>query len=139
MSAQSAVIIVQSKGPNILIRVLWFLFIGWYVGMIVSGIAWFLNAIIIGLPLGLYLIDRLPTIITLRPQNQQWRLEGNVLVQGKPQRPFLFRALYFIFIGWWLSGIWMLLAYVAVLTVLGLPRAFWMYGRIAAVTTAYRS
>lgn len=132
-------IIVQPRGPNLLIRVLWFLFIGWWLGGLVSIVAWLLNLTIIGLPLGLWIINRLPTVITLRPQEQEWRLEGGVLRQGKQQRPFWARALYFIFIGWWLSGLWMALAYGLLISIIGSPLSFWMHERIGAVTTLYRS
>jgi len=51
----------------------------------------------------------------------------------------LIRVIYFILIGWWLSGLWMALAYLLLLTIVFLPVSFWMYGRIGAVTTLYRS
>ncbi|MHB1131637.1 MAG: YccF domain-containing protein [Chloroflexota bacterium] len=134
-----APVTVEGRGPNILLRLLWFVLVGWWLGLLVSGLAWVLNLTIIGLPLGLMLINRLPVIVTLRPQEQSWRLEGNVLVKGQQQYPFLVRALWFFFIGDWLSGVWLLVAYAALLTVVLIPLAFWMYGRIGAVTTLYRS
>jgi uncharacterized membrane protein YccF (DUF307 family) len=131
---------VHASGPNILIRVLWFVFVGWWLGGLVSAVAWLLVVVVIGLPLGLWIINRLPTLITLRPQEQTWRLDADgILRRGKQQHDFLLRAVYFILIGWWLSGLWMGLAYLAVLTLIGLPIAFWMYGRVGAVTTLYRS
>ena len=133
----SAPVVVQQASPNILIRFLYFVFIGWWLGLLVSAFAWLVNLTVIGLPLGLYLINRLPTIMTLRAQNQ-WRLEGNVLIQGAKQRPFILRAIYFFIVGWWFSGIWMGVAYLCIFTVIGLPLAFWMYGRIGAVTTLRR-
>ena len=103
-------------------------------------IAWFLVVIIIGLPIGLWLINRLPTIITLRPQEQQWHVdEQGALRQGQDQHPFLLRAVYFVLIGWWLSGLWLAAAYALLVIIIGLPISFWMYGRIGAVTTLYRS
>ena len=136
---QSPVVIVPASGPNVIIRLIWFLVIGWWLGALVSAVAWVLNVTIIFLPLGLWLINRLPTVITLRPQNRQWQLAGGVLQQGQQQRAFLLRALWFVVIGWWFSGVWMLLAYLFLLTVIGLLVAFWMYGRVGAVTTLYRS
>jgi uncharacterized membrane protein YccF (DUF307 family) len=131
---------VHASGPNILIRVLWFVFVGWWLGGLVSAVAWLLVVVVIGLPLGLWIINRLPTLITLRPQEQTWRLDADgILRRGKQQHDFLLRAVYFVLIGWWLSGLWMGLAYLAVLTLIGLPIAFWMYGRVGAVTTLYRS
>jgi uncharacterized membrane protein YccF (DUF307 family) len=137
--SSEAVIVVQDPGPNIFLRILWFLFIGWWLGGIVATLAWLLNVTIIGLPLGLFLINRLPTVITLRPQENTWRLENNVLSRNKPQLGILLRAIYFLLVGWWFSGVWMVVAYFAVLSILLLPLAFWMYGRIGAVTTLYRS
>lgn len=132
-------VLVEPPAPNLLIRVLWFVLIGWWLGGIVSGVAWFLNATVIGLPLGLWIINRLPTLITLRPQEQGWRIEDGMARRGVTQRPFLLRAVYFVLVGWWFSGLWMIAAYVALLSIVGLPLAFWMYGRIGAVTTLFRS
>ena len=132
-------VVVEAPPPNLLIRVMWFVLVGWWVGGIVSGIAWFLNATVIGLPLGLWLINRLPTLITLRPQEQTWTLDAGVVRRSKAQRPFLLRAVWFLLVGWWLSGLWMAVAYLALLSVVGLPLAFWMYGRVGAVTTLSRS
>ena len=139
MADQSLPYRVEASGPNLLLRVIYFVLIGWWLGALGSAVAWFLVAIVIGLPVGLWLINRLPTLITLRPQEQAWRLEDGVLRQGKAQHPFLLRAIYFLLIGWWLSGVWMALAYALLLTILLLPVSFWMYGRIGAVTTLYRS
>jgi uncharacterized membrane protein YccF (DUF307 family) len=101
-------VVIQSAGTGCLVRGLWFLFIGWWLGGIVSFVAWLLILTIVGLPLGLRLINRLPSVITLRPQEQTWHVDeqGN-LRQGQEQRPFLLRALYFVAIGRWLSGVWM--------------------------------
>lgn len=137
MSAQP--VVIQGGGPNMIVRLLWFVLVGWWLGAIVAGLAWFLNVTIIGLPLGLYLINRLPAVITLRSQESSYQLDGSVLTRGKGQHGFLIRALYFVLVGWWLSGLWMSAAYFLVVTIIGLPFAFWMFGRVGAVTTLYRS
>jgi uncharacterized membrane protein YccF (DUF307 family) len=131
--------VIEGEAPNLLLRIVWFVFIGWWLCAVVSAVAWFLNATIIGLPFGLWLINRLPTFATLRPQEQRWRIEGNVIVSDTKQRPFLIRVIYFLLIGWWLSGIWMAVAYALLISIIGFPLAFWMYGRIGAVTTLFRS
>ncbi len=131
--------VAPSRGPSLVMRVIYFILIGWWFGGIVSTIAWILVVTVLFLPIGLWLINRLPTIITLRPQGQSWHLEGEVLRQGSEQRSFLLRALYFIFIGWWFSGVWMAVAYLALVTIVGIPLSFWMYGRVGAVTTLFRS
>ena len=119
--------------------------IGWWLGAIVCVLGWILTVVIIGMPLGLRLLNRLPSVLTLRPQEQSWHLEEGVLRSGKRQRPFLIRAIYFVLIGWWFSAGWIVLAYflasvVAIVTIgLSLILAFWMFGKIGAVTTLYRS
>jgi uncharacterized membrane protein YccF (DUF307 family) len=131
--------VIERKAPNLILRVIWFIVVGWWLGGVLSAVAWFLNATIIGLPVGLWIINRLPTFITLRPQEQDLMVDGGVISYGKAQRPFILRALYFLLIGWWLSAIWMATAYILVVSIIGIPFAFWMYGRVGAVTTLFRS
>src|SRR5215213_10551455 len=131
--------IVEVEPPNLVLRVIWFLLVGWWLTGILSVVAWALNATIIGLPPGLWIINRLPVAATLRPTSSQYRLEDGGLRSGVEQHPLALRAIYFVLIGWWFSGLWMVAAYALLLTIVGMPAAFWMYGRIGAVTTLYRT
>lgn len=97
---------------------------------------------IIGLPLGLILLNRLPQMMTLRPNPANAQMvvlsNGQVVVgQGRPQQAFIIRAIYFILVGWWLSGIWLATAWaIAGFSFgLGLPISFWMFNRVPAITT----
>jgi uncharacterized membrane protein YccF (DUF307 family) len=130
---------VEVEPPNLILRVVWFLLVGWWLTGVLSVVAWALNATIIGLPLGLWVINRLPVAATLRPSSSHYRVDDGRLRPGVAQHPFLLRAIYFVLIGWWLSGLWMVVAYGLLLTIIGMPAAFWMYGRIGAVTTLYRT
>lgn len=130
---------VAVRPPNLILRVIWFVLIGWWLTGILSAAAWALNATIIGLPLGLWIINRLPFVATLRPVESFYRIEDGHVVSGVAQVPFLVRAIYFLLIGWWLSGLWMAVAYALLISVIGLPIAFWMYGRIGQVTTLFRT
>jgi uncharacterized membrane protein YccF (DUF307 family) len=135
----------SQAGPGLLVRVLWFIFIGWWLGLIWALLAWFFNLTIIGLPLGLAMINNIPQIMTLRPARVYTVLEtrnGEQVIRQRPleQHPFLLRALYFLVIGFWLSLVWMLLAWLISLVTLGLafPLSFWMFNRVPAVTTLAR-
>jgi uncharacterized membrane protein YccF (DUF307 family) len=130
---------VAVSPPNLLFRVIWFILVGWWLTGILSAAAWALNATVIGLPLGLWIINRLPLVATLRPIESTYRIEHGVAVPATRQYPFLIRALYFLLVGWWFSGLWMAAAYILLLTIVGMPAAFWMYGRIGAVTTLFRT
>jgi uncharacterized membrane protein YccF (DUF307 family) len=130
---------VDVDPPNLILRVIWFVLVGWWLAGILSVAAWALNATIIGLPLGLWVINRLPLAATLRPVSSRYRVGDGALRPAVTQYPFVLRAIYFLLVGWWLSGLWMVVAYALLLTIVGMPAAFWMYGRIGAVTTLYRT
>ena len=145
MSNQSYPVSVPNPGPGCLVRGLYFIFVGIWLGLLWVLAAWFFNLTIIGLPLGLAMINRLPQVMTLRPVRVQTTVEVR---DGVPvyhqsslkQPPFLLRALYFIVIGFWFSLLWSLLAWlIAGVTLgLGLPLAFWMFDRVPCVTTLAR-
>ena len=54
------------------------------------------------------------------------------------QTSFLVRALYFIFLGWWLSLFWMIGSYLLMLTVIGIPLGLMMVNRLPYVFTLPR-
>jgi uncharacterized membrane protein YccF (DUF307 family) len=49
--------------------------------------------------------------------------------------PFLIRAIWFVFVGWWLAGVVSAGAWLIGLTVIGLPLTFWIFNRIPTVLT----
>jgi uncharacterized membrane protein YccF (DUF307 family) len=127
---------VQRGERSIVVRALWFIFIGWWLGQLAIFAAWFWNLLVVTLPLGLFILNRLPQIITLRPATMN--LEGTVL-KDQQQRPLVLRALYFVLVGWWFSFAWLEAAYIAAASVVLLPIAFWMFAKSAAVTTLRRT
>jgi uncharacterized membrane protein YccF (DUF307 family) len=48
---------------------------------------------------------------------------------------FLVRAVWYIFIGWWLSALAIMLGWFLAVTVVGLPLAFMLFNRIPAIMT----
>jgi uncharacterized membrane protein YccF (DUF307 family) len=134
---------VGRHGPGCLIQVIWFIFVGWWLGAWATVIAWLLNITIIGLPLGLLIINNLPILIALIPEKRQQVLVQSgsrtvVMDRSLPQHNFILRALYFLLIGWWWSAVWMLLAYVLCLTILLMPVGFWMFSLAPLMTTLKR-
>ena len=132
------------RGPNLLIRLVWWLFIGWWASGIVVGIAWVALVTLIGIPLGIYLINRLPTVLTLRPRTHTWSLgtdeTGATVVQdrGRPQVAWPIRGIWFVLVGWWASAIWMGVAWLIQLTVIGLPISLLMFNRTPFIASLYR-
>jgi len=63
---------------------------------------------------------------------------GSIPVAARNQRPFLVRAIYFLLIGWWFSAVWLVLAWLLAVTIIGLPAAQWMFFRVNAILTLQR-
>jgi uncharacterized membrane protein YccF (DUF307 family) len=134
---------VQSQQFPFILRALWFIFIGWHVTLWWILIAWFLNLTIIGLPLGLWMLNRVPLVLTLRSArgyNVATNSGGEVEwhYENVPQRSFIVRAIYFLLIGWWFSLVYSLLAWLLCVTIIGLPVGVWMFNRLPQVTTLMR-
>jgi uncharacterized membrane protein YccF (DUF307 family) len=127
-----------------LIRVLWFFLIGWHVTLWWVLAAWFLNITIIGLPVGLWMLNRVPLVLTLRTQRgytvTQVNADGSARsrYRSTPQISWLLRFLYFVLIGWWFSLIWSLLGWLLCVTIIGLPLGVLMLNRLPNVTTLMR-
>ena len=141
--APSITVNINQQPPSFLLRVVWYIFIGWWLGGWWLAFGYLCCLTGIGIPLGLVVLNRLPRVLTLRPVNQQTSVTvngGNVTVNvgGVQQTSFLVRFVYFICLGWWLGGIWASIGYGLCLTVLGLPLGLMMLNRLPAVLTLYK-
>ena len=140
-AAGQVIVQVVDRSPGLLIRAVWFVFVGWWLGQFALLAAWVLNVLIITLPLGLYILNRLPQVFTLRSSSQNWKVEasgagGTVIRSVEPeQRDFWLRAVFFVLVGWWFSLLWLEIAWLAGITLILLPLSFWMFSKSAAVTT----
>ncbi|MDP2666217.1 MAG: SHOCT domain-containing protein [Candidatus Diapherotrites archaeon] len=45
------------------------------------------------------------------------------------------RVIWFILIGWWVALLWVILALIACLTIIGLPVGLWMFGKTWKIAT----
>jgi uncharacterized membrane protein YccF (DUF307 family) len=136
-------VLVIPENPGCLVQILWFALVGWWLGELWIAVAWLLNVSIIGLPVGLAMLNALPQVIALRGQRsavEVREIHGHVMAREThvPQRNFLLRAVYFLLVGWWLSALWMEVAYALCLSIVGLPVGFWMFDRVPALLTLRR-
>lgn len=138
VSVNQPIVYEQTSRPGCLLQVLYFAFIGWWFGLLWVTIAWLLNVSIIGLPLGAVMLNNVPQVIALRGRRMV-QVDATGRVSDVPQLPFIIRALYFVLIGWWLSGTWLIVAYVLCLTIIGLPLGFLMFDVTPMVTTLRRA
>jgi uncharacterized membrane protein YccF (DUF307 family) len=136
--------VVTRKNPGCLVQILWFAFVGWWMGQIWMVVAWLLMLTLVGIPFGIAMLNMLPKVIALREPTERTRIQvradGSLVWREieSQQINIVLRALYFLLIGWWLSALWMETAYVICLSVIGLPVGFWMFDRVPALLSLKR-
>lgn len=131
------------EGPGLLVRAVWFVVIGWWATGVISAIAWACLASLILLPVGIWLINRIPTVLTLRPRTRDvWVASGpggsSVVCAPIRQTSWPVRGLWFILVGWWASALVMAVGYALVLLVITLPLGVMLYNRVPFVASLYR-
>ena len=136
-------IVIIKQNPGCLVQILWFALVGWWLGEAWMAVAWFLTLTVVGAPLAVAMLNALPQVIALRGKETAVEVSrvGNLEYTEKtrvPQRNIFLRAAYFILIGWWLSALWMEVAYAICLTIIGLPVGFWMFDKVPALVSLRR-
>lgn len=136
--------ITTNQNPGCLVQILWFAFVGWWLGQAWMIAAWVCMVTIFGIPLGVWMLDRIPKVIALREPSSVVRIttrpDGSIRKEPVKFRQvnIVLRALYFLLIGWWLTALWLELAYAISMTVIGLPIGFWMFDLTPALLTLKR-
>ena len=134
---------VEKPEANLVVRALWFFFVGWWLSGLATLLATLLQLTIIGIPLAVWVINRMPQIVTLKSSR---RLQvdtdqmGVVMVgyTDRAQRRWWVRAIYYVFVGWWAVSLWLFAAWFLAVTIILLPAAFWMYGATGKIQTLRR-
>ncbi|HLZ28639.1 MAG TPA: YccF domain-containing protein [Chloroflexota bacterium] len=142
--AQTVVVLQQDSGPGFVVRALWFVFFGWWLAFWWIGLAWLLNLTLIGLPLGLMMINRVPQVLTLHTSRRHVTVtnRGGVTVVSNsdaPQLPLWMRGLYFLLIGFWVSGLYAILAWLLCVAIITLPLGLLMFNFLPFITTLRRN
>jgi hypothetical protein len=128
-------------GPPLALRAAWYVVAGVVCTLLWIIAAWMGLVSVAGRAAAAKMLHRAPSILTLHiagPQPPAWMTSP---VPYRPSYPApspptsLPRVLYFLFIGWWASLIWLIFGYLAVLSVVGVPLAYRMFD--AAPKVAY--
>jgi uncharacterized membrane protein YccF (DUF307 family) len=141
----TVVVVNQKNAPGCFVQVLWFLFVGGWVGFFWVGLAWVAMVTIIGIPLSVKMINKLPKVFALRETDKALVIKQHdgltvIDINGKtPQYNIFLRAFYFLLVGWWFTGIWIYLGYFLCMTLIGMPAGFWMFDKAPAVMSLRRS
>jgi uncharacterized membrane protein YccF (DUF307 family) len=133
------------RGPGCLVQLLWYLFIGWWATQIWVAVAWVLLVSVIGIPLAIWMLHRVPLVVALRdPREVRYRMkpvgQGAWVYEEARREPYplVIRAIYFVLVGWWLSGLWMSLASLVCSTIIGLPLGIWMFDLVPFLVSLER-
>ena len=121
-------------------RALYFIFIGWWAGLFWLNMGYFFVLTVIGLPVGLMMLNRLPTVLTLKPASQQVNINitggvTNINIGEAQQVNFLIRAVYFVFIGWWAGLLLAWAAYALFVLVVTIPLGVMLLNLLPTVIT----
>ena len=142
---EGPLLVVPSAEPHLVFRAAWFILVGWWLSQITILAAWILNVTLIGLPAGIWLLNRIPQVATLKSSRKSIQIRtddatGLRVVEraDRPQRPFWQRALYFLLLGWWFSLIWLEVAWLLGILIVTLSLSFWVFGATGKVTTLRR-
>ncbi|MBA3470861.1 MAG: hypothetical protein H0T53_14580 [Herpetosiphonaceae bacterium] len=121
---------------GILVRAVYFLLIGIWASQLWIIFAWLISLTVVGLPVGSAMVRVLPQVAFL----SSYRIQTTRRPQSTqtPQTAFGLRALYFVLIGWWVSLLWLELAWVAGITLVGLPLSLAMFSFTPTVGTLAR-
>ena len=138
--SQNVVVMQRSSGPGFLVRAVWFVFIGWWLSLVSIAAAYVLCVTIIGLPFGFAIFNRLPAILTLRPRTDFQSVEvrdGIAYVTGgtHQQHSLWLRAVWFVFVGWWVGAVYLGIAWFLCVIIVTLPIGLLMFNRVGAVMT----
>jgi uncharacterized membrane protein YccF (DUF307 family) len=137
-------VITMRGGPGLVLRAIWFIFVGWWATGILLAIAYVFSLTIILLPIAFVLFNVVPTVLTLRPRRTHITTEMrdgvmHISHDNVPQRQFVIRALWFLLVGWWLSAFCILLGYLMCISIVLLPVGLMVLNRIPEAMTLRRN
>jgi uncharacterized membrane protein YccF (DUF307 family) len=102
------------------------------------SVAWFLNVTILALPLGIKIINYTPKALTLKEPERTAGDSFDIGGSSGNSPSLIVRGIYFVLVGWWASGIWMGIAYLVSLTIIGLPIGIKMFNKLPYVVSLYK-
>ena len=118
-------------------RFIYFLAIGWWLGLFAALAGYVLCLTIIGLPVGTMLLNRLPSLVYLREAGEPCPV-GHNHRHLQEELPLLLRAFWFFVLGWSLGFMVITAGYLLAVTVIGIPLGIYLLNRVPLVMTLSR-
>jgi len=127
---------VVRERPGRLLQLIWFFFVGWWLGLAAIIFAYTMFLFIITIPIGVLVLNALPELIALRPAARRVTVYGPVQT---PQLNIFARSLWFLLVGWWLTAVALFLGYLLCLTLIGIPLGFVLFDAAPGLLTLRRA
>jgi uncharacterized membrane protein YccF (DUF307 family) len=127
-------------GRPLWVRAIWFLLVGWWLTAFTITVAYLFLVTIIGFPVAFWLFDRVPLTLTLKPRSS-WTADevaGTVTI-GPQQISTVVRTIYFVLVGWWATALWIVVAYVLFVSIIGIPIGVIMLNAVPSIATLQRN
>jgi len=128
--------ILVRERPGCLLQLIWFFFVGWWLGLAAIIFAYTMFLFIITIPIGVLVLNALPELIALRPAARRVTVYGPVQT---PQLNIFARSLWFLLVGWWLTAVALFLGYLLCLTLIGIPLGFVLFDAAPGLLTLRRA
>lgn len=135
-------VVVEAKSYGFIIRALYFLFVGWWLGLAWSLLSWLVYATVILAPVGSAMLSKVPGLVSLKARQKQIRVEATaagttVTQEGVKQHNILLRILYYPF-GLVFSLIAILAAWLLCCLIITMPLGVWLYGKVPWLASLHR-
>jgi uncharacterized membrane protein YccF (DUF307 family) len=133
---------VKVRQHGIIVRALYFIFIGWWWGLIVAFFGWFLYATVIGAPLGIKVLNAVPGSISLKAREKDLMVRQTpdgyqVTREKKQQRRWWVRVLWYPF-GLVSSLFAILIAWLLCTVLITIPLGIMLFNKVPAIASLYR-
>jgi uncharacterized membrane protein YccF (DUF307 family) len=130
----------RTKGVPFLLRVIWFILVGWWLGAIFIAAGYLFTGLLITIPLGWWFLNRIGRAMTLMPATTEVLTVSDsggseVLVREPRQVFWPLRVVYTFLIGLWIGAIWLMVAYILCVSIIFMPLGLWMINRAPTVLT----
>ena len=126
-------IIIRNQ-PGCLVQVFFFLIFGWWLGALAIILSYLFFLTILGIPIGVMIINKIPYLMALRNTEPVISLLG----QDTKQINIFLRIIWFILLGWELTALWLILGYLFCCTIIGMPIGFWMFDKAPGLLTLHK-
>lgn len=135
-------VVIKVKSHGFLVRGLYYIFIGWWFGLVWAILSWLMYATVIGAPIGAKMLNMVPGAISLKARDKRAEVvsqpSGYSVEQVKlRQHPWWVRVLYYP-IGLVLSLFVILLAWLLCAFLITLPLGIILFNQVPAVASLSR-